>query len=173
MTQISIGRIQLWVRSHRCDPEVRPLADRHYNRQKIGAKGFAPPGRCIVFKQKTPNVNAFWITSYPFAEFVKHQWAGAWICSAFRNESEFLSSDLIRNAVAATVAHSLASEKWGAIPSLGMVTFVDTGKTKRKRDPGRCYIKAGFRYCGKTKGGLIALQMLPSDMPDPLPAVIL
>ncbi len=47
-----------------------------------------------------------------------------------------------------------------------MVSFVDPGKVKHKRDPGRCYIKAGFKFVGKTKGGLLAFQLEPKDMPD-------
>jgi hypothetical protein len=48
-----------------------------------------------------------------------------------------------------------------------MVTFVDASKVRHKRDPGRCYIRAGFKRVGTTKGGLIALQMEPDDMPEP------
>ena len=92
---------------------------------------------------------------------MRHVWAGAWICSAFRNESEHLSSELIREAVACTMY------EYGAAPDLGMITFVDTKKTRKKRDPGRCYLRAGFKNCGMTKGGLIALQLLPEDMPKP------
>ncbi len=33
----------MWEYSHRADPYARALADRHYNRQSIGAKHFAPP----------------------------------------------------------------------------------------------------------------------------------
>jgi hypothetical protein len=51
---------------------------------------------------------------------------------------------------------------------LGMVTFVDTGKVRRKRDPGRCYRRAGWQVCGETKGGLVALQILPDAMPEPM-----
>lgn len=47
-----------------------------------------------------------------------------------------------------------------------MVTFVDTEKVRHKRDPGRCYRKAGWKPCGYTKGGLLALQLLPKDMPQ-------
>ena len=147
-----------WCISHRADPAVVPLADRHYNRQKIGSPQFAPPGRCLVLK--TAAVDAFWITSWPFAEYVKHALAGAWVCSAFRNESEHLSSELIREAVACTLW------RYGDAPALGMITFVDTRKTRKKRDPGRCYLRAGFRSVGTTKGGLIALQLLPDDMPS-------
>lgn len=148
-----------WVLSNRADAEVVPLADRHYNRQKIGSPQFAPPGRCVVFK--TLELDAFWITSWPFAQYVKHAWGGAWICSAFRNEGSHLSSELIREAVAATLSI------YGPAPELGMVTFVDPTKTRKKRDPGRCYLRAGFSRCGETKGGLIALQMLPAEMPEP------
>lgn len=46
-----------------------------------------------------------------------------------------------------------------------MITFVDPGKVRRKRDPGRCFLKAGFRRVGSTAGGLVALQLQPEDMP--------
>lgn len=146
-----------WITSYRSDPEVRPLADRHYNRQKIGAAQFVPPGRCLVLKLVT--LDAFWVTSWPFAQYVKHAWAGAWVCSAFRNESQNLSSELIREALAATIA------VYGTPPDLGMITFVDTTKTRKKRDPGRCFLRAGFKNVGMTKGGLVALQVRPVDMP--------
>jgi hypothetical protein len=152
-----------WVESHRADPRAVRIADRHYNRQKIGTPQFVPPGRCFVLL--TPAADALWVTSWPFAEFVRHAWAGAWMNSCFRNESKHLSSELIREAIAAT--------RWffGEPPELGMVTFVDADKTRRKRDPGRCYIKAGFRRVGFTKGGLHALQLLSADMPEPAPPV--
>jgi hypothetical protein len=153
----------LWMVSHRADPVACRLADRHYNRQKPGTPQFVPPGRCVVLR--TEAGDAFWVTSWPFAEYVKHDWPGAWICSAFRNESPYLSSSLILDAVAATRAI------WPEPPDLGMVTFVDTSKTRRKRDPGRCYRRAGFVPCGQTKGGLFALQMTPDAMPEPSRAV--
>jgi len=145
------------MESHRADPLARQIADRHYNRQKPGTPQFVPPGRCLVLL--TDNVSAFWITSWPFAEYVRHAWPGAWICSAFRNEGDALSSDLIREAIAVT------RWKWPETPAQGMVTFIDAGKVRHKRDPGRCFRKAGFRPVGFTKGGLVALQLLPELMP--------
>ena len=121
-----------------------------------------PPGRCYVLKSVC--LQAVWVTSWPFAEYVRHAWAGAWMNSFFRNEGAGLSSELIREAVAATLHH------WPDAPELGLVTFVDAHKTRRKRDPGRCYLRAGFRHIGFTKGGLYALQMLPSEMPKPVAA---
>lgn len=149
----------LWELSWRTDPRARQLADRHYNRQKIGSPGFVPPGRCLVLYSILGD--AFWVTSWPFVQYVRHAWAGAWICSAFRNEGSVLSSHLIRQAVSAT------RWKYPEPPELGMVTFVNAGKVRRKRDPGRCFLRAGFRNVGKTKGGLIALQLLPDQMPAP------
>lgn len=148
---------QPWLRSNRADPRALPLADRHYNRQKPGSPQFVPPGRCLVLL--TEHADALWVTSYPQAEYVQHAWAGAMVCSLFRNEGPALSSTLITAAVAATRA------VWEP-PPLGIVTFVDPGKTRRKRDPGRCYRRAGWTPVGHTAGGLVALQLLPDDWPD-------
>jgi hypothetical protein len=145
-----------WELSFRADPHARQLADRHYNRQSIGSAQFVPPGRCLVLTTPT----AFWVTSWPMAEYVQHAWAGAWVCSAFRNEGDQLSSSLVTAAVAAT------RWRWPDVPDLGMVTFVDPTKTRRKRDPGRCFRRAGFLPVGHTKGGLVALRIAPEDMPE-------
>lgn len=77
------------------------------------------------------------------------------------NRGGVRSSELIREAVAVT------RSIWGTPPALGMVTFVDPTKVRPKRDFGWCYLKAGFQRCGTTKGGLIALQLLPAGMPEP------
>jgi hypothetical protein len=150
-----------WQLSWRADPVARKLADRHYNRQSVGAAQFVPPGACVVLR--TASGDAAWITSWPRAEYVQHAWAGAWVNSLFRNENRAnLSSELIREAVAATL------DAWQTPPVLGIVSFVDAAKTRRKRDPGRCYRRAGFEHVGFTAGGLWAFQMLPAAMPEPL-----
>lgn len=154
-----------WCLSHRADPAARELADRHYNRQTIGAPQFVPPGRCLVLL--SDDARAFWITSWPFEEYVKHAWGGAWICSAFRSEGAGVASDLIREAVAATRFY------WPDVPALGMVTFLDRRKVKPIKVRGvptwgRTWKLAGFKEIGETKGGLLALQLLPVDMPAPI-----
>ncbi|MEU4241909.1 hypothetical protein [Actinoplanes sp. NPDC026619] len=155
---------QPWRWSNRADPRALPLADRHYNRQKIGSPQFVPPGRCLVLL--TEDADALWVTSWPLAAYVRHRWAGAMVCSLFRREQHcpHLASDLITAATAATRAH------WPALPPLGMVTFVDPAKTRRKRDPGRCYRRASWTEVGRTKGGLITLQLLPDKFPAPVAA---
>lgn len=154
----------LWTPSHRFDPETRVIADRHYNRQKPGTPQFVPPGRCLVLKRP----DAFWVTSWPFAQYTRHDWAGAWVCSAFRNEGSTLSSTLIVDAVART------RERWPDEPrivckhcgrTVCFVSFVNVRKTRRKRDPGRCYVKAGWqRCCATTKGGLVVLHLDAQDV---------
>ena len=146
-----------WRLSYRADRTAALMADRHYNRQKVGARQFVPPGRCVVLAAPA----AVWVTSWPKAEYVLHRWAGAWVNSLFRNEGQVLSSELIRQAVAITRWH------WPEVPPLGMITFVDPTKVRRKRDPGRCYLRAGFQFVGFTEGGLVALQLLPVLMPEP------
>lgn len=162
----------MWTLSHRADPRALPLADAHYNRQKPGTLQFVPPGACLVLL--TRDRSALWVSSWPKPEYVKHRWPGAWICSCFRNEGNHLSSTLIREAVAIT------RRAWGVPPDFGFITFVDASKTIHKRDPGRCYRKAGWSYVydtpnpqkpskkvrAKTQGGLFVLQLLPPEMTE-------
>lgn len=150
----------IWEKSNRFDQRAREIADRHYNRQKPGTPQFVPPGRCCVLYAENDSGRAFWVTSYPFAEYVRHAWAGAWVCSAFRNEGAGVASEMIREAVAATRAH------FGEPPELGMITFIDTKKVKPTKVHGRdtwglTYIKAGFKPVGKTKAGYLLFSYCP------------
>lgn len=149
----------MWRMTYRASPSGRVIADRHYNRQSEGSPQFVPPGACIVLEAP----HALWVTSWPKAKFVKHAWPGAWVNSTFRREdgAEGRASDMIRAAVAAT------RWVWPDVPDLGMVTMVDAAEVEHKRQPGRCYLKAGFRLVGRTQGGLLVFQMLPGEMPEP------
>jgi hypothetical protein len=154
-----------WRLSHRASPAACAMADRHYSRQKVGSPQFVPPGRCIVLIQD----DALWTTSWPFAEYVKHDWAGAWMNTMFRNEGGQRASDLIREAIAAT------RFMWDP-PAIGLVTFVDPKSVpgtpvRGERIYGHIYARAGFRHVGFTKGGLWAWQLLPEDMPAAAPAL--
>ncbi len=75
------------------------------------------------------------------------------------------ASDMIREAIAVT------RWRWPDIPLLGLVTFVDAGKVRHKRDPGRCYLRAGFVRDGETEGGLLAFRMPPESMPEAQPPI--
>lgn len=159
----------LWRLSHRADPVAARIADRHYSRQKIGSSQFVPPGRCAVFTATSDSGGAYWVTSWPFGEFVKHRWPDAWVCSAFRNEGAAPGVGLIVDAVAAT------RYEFGDPPALGMVTFVDPDKVEPTMIRGVAvygwtFIQAGFVPDGWTKGGLEALRLYPQDMPAAAPS---
>lgn len=165
-----------WRVSYRADAAARVLADRHYNRQKVGAPQFVPPGACYVLLSACKR--AVWVTSWPKAEYVQHAWGGAWVNSLFRREGGARASELIRLAIAHTRAN------WPTPPQ-GMVSFVDprhVPPVKRRLPPARqhrhvfeqegrtevygyCYLKAGFGHVGYTKGGLWAWLLLPLNMP--------
>lgn len=149
-----------WSVVTKANSQVRALADRHYSRRTPGAVQFAPPGRTLVLA--APRGRAGWVTCWPLHEYTLHGLGDAWICTLFRNEGAGLSSELIREAVAAT------RWRWPDIPPSGMLTFVDPRKVRHKRDPGRCFIRAGFvRLPQVTKDrGLIVLQLVPDAMPD-------
>ena len=146
----------IWALSHQYDPTARVLADRHYSRQKVGDPQFSPPGKKLVLV--TPKGDAVWITLAQ--KFIDHAWKDSWNNCLFRNESSHLSSTMIREAVAASLWY------FGEPPSQGLITFIDCKKIKRKRDPGRCYLRAGFEAAGWTQSGKLVLQLLPDQMPD-------
>jgi hypothetical protein len=81
--------------------------------------------------------------------------------SLYRNETGWLSSDLIPMAVAHT------RTEWPEVPEPGIVSFIDAEKTRDKKDPGRCYREAGWEHVGFTKKGLYVFQQVPEKMPAP------
>ena len=69
-------------------------------------------------------------------------------CAVFRNESPFLSSDLIREA---------AGHAWRRWPGERLYTYVNPRKV-RSPNPGCCFRMAGWKVCGTSKGGLLILE---------------
>ena len=160
----------IWEETNRADQFAREIADRHYNRQSIGSAQFVPPGRCLVLKARTVTGIALWVTSWPFAEYVKHAWGGAWVCSAFRNEGCARASELILQAVSATRA------KYPETPAQGMITFINRAKVRPVmvrglQTWGRTFAMCGFEHVGETKGGLMAWRLPPERMPPAVPAL--
>lgn len=161
-----------WTLSSRADVGARAIADRHYNRRSPGTPSFTPPGRPVVLRHPV----ALWVSIWNRPEYVDHAWPGAWLNSTFRNEGAGLSSELILEACAAT------RFVWGEPPSVvsrvpmaavSLITFVDPNKVRHKRDPGRCYLRAGFVEIGATKGGhgrspLIVFGLRPENYPPPI-----
>jgi hypothetical protein len=77
-------------------------------------------------------------------------------CAVFRNEGAGLSSALIRDAM------SLAWQRW---PAQRLYTYVNPRRV-RSRNPGYCFLMAGWRRCGVTKTRkLLVFEALPSAAP--------
>ena len=148
-----------WRLSHHADPAACRLADRHYSRKKVGSKQMMPPGRKVVLISL--DGTAVWGVNWPYAELVMHPWPGAMVNTIFRNEGPDLSSDLIREAVAATVHHL------GPIPDEGLITMIDTRKV-RSRNPGYCFLMAGWERWGHTKGGHVVLGIRTAEPEAPV-----
>ena len=88
-----------WQLVDRADPATRrPLIG--MQPAGIGAPGFVPPGRCVVLR--TPEADAFWITRRTGMGATRM--GGSVDVTAFRNESSHLSSELIAEAIAATLS---------------------------------------------------------------------
>lgn len=130
-----------WFETWRADPAVAALADRHYSRKTPGSKQFAPPGRILVLRSW--RADAAWVTLWPDPQYVDHDFGDAFTCTLFRNEGTDLSSEMITEAVAATL------DRWPEGPQQ-FLTFVD-GRKVASANPGYCFLRAGFERVGRTK----------------------
>ena len=74
-------------------------------------------------------------------------------CAVFRNTSQHLSSELIRQA------DRIADAVW---TDRRHYTYVNSKKIE-SANPGYCYKKAGWRDCGRTQGGLVILERINDE----------
>jgi hypothetical protein len=141
----------VWVQARDADPDARRLYHRHYSRRVYAdgrnPKKFVGPGEHIVLL--TPECDAVFVWR-KFLDDAQPKQLGV-NCAIFRNEGPTLASRLI------LAAELFAHERW---PGERLYTYVNADKVRHKRDPGRCFLRAGWRYCGKTKGGLVILEKL-------------
>jgi hypothetical protein len=161
-SSITVGDKQspgmIWQRTWRADPRLAALADRHYSRKTPGARQFSPPGPVVCLITAAGDAGwVSWRTDYPIADWMRD----AWCCTFFRNEGGGLSSELITAAIAATRA------EWGDPPAGGTVTTVDPSRIRHKRDPGRCFLRAGFHALPERTldRALVVLHLRPADHP--------
>lgn len=138
----------LWWLTRDGDRTCLAMYERHYSayQYRDGRKRtqFVGPGEKVVLR--TAAGDAFFV----WRKFIDDSGQQGINCAAFRNESEHKSSELIRQADA--VADCL----W---PSERHYTYV-RAEAVRSRNPGFCFIMAGWRRCGSTKGGLLIFEKL-------------
>lgn len=140
----------LFVTNH-FDGEMSMLADRHYSRRTIGARQFCYSGRKIVLRDSYGLVLFVWM--FPDPSMRRDNQVG-YYCSIFRNESNRRASEII------VEAERFAVQRWG--PNRAY-TFIDPERTRPVivhgcRMIGFCFIKAGWKECGWTKGGKLILE---------------
>jgi hypothetical protein len=141
-----------WRHVYRNDVRARELADRHYSRQTIGAIDFMASGKTFVLLAEHESRRAVWGA----IDNLDPAGGRRFRCSIFRNETTLLSSELIRLATTATQERWIRRFGWNGTPPL--TTEVDPLKTRRKRDPGRCFRKAGWFVIDEDRRGLVVLQ---------------
>lgn len=152
---LPLGDLPLWVEVKDGNDTARSLFDRHYTRHRYsdGRKPllFVGPGEKMVLI--SPDAMAV----FAWRKFRSDNGQIGVNCAIFRNESAIKSSDLIRAACV------LAWERW---PGERLYTYVNSRKIRKKRDPGRCFRRAGWIPCGVTKvHGLLILECLPTPTP--------
>ena len=137
-----------WVHVRDGNVTAASLYDRHYsrNRKSRGNPRIVGPGSRIVLL--TPCARALFV----WREFMTKDDQDGINCAIFRNDGAGLSSDLIRAAMA------IAWDRW---PGQRLYTYVNPRKV-RSRNPGYCFIQAGWRRCGVTKTRkLLVLEVFP------------
>jgi hypothetical protein len=153
MPQRPCSSSPLWWLTKDGDRTCLEMYERHYSARgyRDGRRRvqFVGPGEKWVFRTFTGDAFFVWrkFIDDCIDERTGERQQGV-NCAAFRNESPARSSDLIRQADA------IADVLW---PDCRHYTYVDAAKI-RSRNPGYCFLRAGWRRCGVTKSGLLVFE---------------
>lgn len=146
----------VWWLTKDGDRDVLALYERHYSahqyRDGRERKLFCGPGEKLVLRTHAGDAGWVWRR---FIDACIDQRTGkpqdGINCAVFRNESPYLSSDLIRQA------DSIADCVW---PDRRHYTYVNPQRVT-SANAGYCFRVAGWKRCGTTKSGLIVMERLP------------
>lgn len=152
---------QGWQIVSKRDPRAVGLFSRHYSSKKNNktirhwlATGITAPGEDITLMRSDCSALFVWLKQ----KYNMSNQEGVY-CAVFRNEGSELSSTLILEA------EKWAWEKW---QGERLYTYVDPGAVRHKRDPGRCFKKAGWKLVRDEQGkplittqGLLIFEKLP------------
>jgi hypothetical protein len=142
-----------WVEVKDGDATARSLYDRHYSRYRYAdgrnPKLFVGPGQKLVLVTKCGRAVFVW------RKFISGDGQVGVNCAVFRNEGAGLSSELILEAEA------IAWQRW---PGERLYTYVNARRVS-SRNPGYCFLMAGWRKCGVTKvKRLLIMEKVKLDM---------
>lgn len=179
-----------WRQVKRTDDLARRIVDgvapgmrdrlAHYSRQTPGAADFMANGRTFVLVgrddlsvwgviENTAPVPPQLLAAYRRGEYAPAQ---RWRCSIFRRDpasSGPVASEMVRSATEVTYArwfrasyrHSRGGPRW--VMPVPLTTEIDPTKTRRKRDPGRCFRRAGWEVLDEDRNGLVVLWAAEAD----------
>lgn len=145
-----------WVTVKDTYPPLIALYRRHYSSKKKSFRvyrryGFSGNGESLSLCTASGTAGFCWTKQQ-----IRDDGQEGINCSFFRNESALLSSELILEA------EFMAGCKWK--DAKRFFTYVDPDKTKKRRSkhnaPGHCFIMAGWRQCGESKGKIILEKVL-------------
>lgn len=172
-----------WIEIDKGDPRGRALADRHYTRVSVGHPMWTRPGysQCLYTEQRNGRaaVLVWWRPKWESGIKGTERKDGLRCikCTIFRNETRFLSSQLITEALSCLAAWQHANDT--AFPD-GVVTGVNSGQTTNGRAatslPGECFRRAGFtpfEHPGRSRRADVWLRYGPTlptpTLPTPSP----
>lgn len=147
----------IWRRVTKGNRAAAQLADRHYNRRKVGSPQFMPPGQTVVLVTEDARAVFGWWRPDPASGIKQMNGRDGWTCTIFRNEGAGLSSLLILHAELALV---LTGTDCG--PD-GMLTYVFDRKVKSV-NPGFCFKQAGWRAIGRSADQRKTLLQKPFEL---------
>ena len=143
---MNASKAPLWWLTKDGDLDCLALYERHYSAYRYAdgrrRKLFVGPGEKLVLRTLQGNAMFVW------RKFIDDSGQQGVNCAVFRNESEHLSSTLIRQADA--IADAIWTDR-------RHYTYVKSEAVASK-NPGFCFLVAGWQRCGRTKGGLLILE---------------
>lgn len=143
---------RVWFPVRDGNPTALAIFDRHYTADRVHVRRqaqFIGPG------EKLPMLTADAGALFVWRRFIDDADGGTGKrqegvnCAVFRRESGLLASELIR------AADEVADEEWP--DERRHYTYVNPRKV-RSRNPGCCFLMAGWRHAGYTKRGLLILE---------------
>ena len=155
MEQTFLSTDATWMPIKDGNPSGLSMFLRHYTaRQTRNIAQFVGPGEKMVLM--TPDALGLFV----WRKFISDNRQTGVNCAVFRYEGgeKGRASELIK------AANLEAWERW---PGERLYTYVDPSKIRHKRDPGRCFRKAGYRVCGMTKRRLLIFECLPEGALPP------
>lgn len=139
----------LWWLTKDGDALCLAMYERHYSayqyRDGRVRKLFCGPGEKVILRTLEGDACFVW------RKFIDGSGQEGINCAVFRNEGTHKSSALVEQADA------IADCIW---PGSRHYTYVNA-KAVRSSNPGYCFLRAGWRKCGQTKGGLLILEKEP------------